>query len=167
MIHFLQIAVALIFFANKVFVLAGKKSGWLLGAVAASLGVVYFFLVPLYVFTVLEIGLIFLMGYAFVAKEKNPKMEKAINAVIVIVMVTLTVFVFKGMMTVIEFLASTGLLFGTYFLTHKKIQLGWGFYILAHSLAAIVGYGAKQSFFADFQIASAIVSIAGVARERR
>lgn len=165
MTHFLEVAVALIFFANKVFVLIGKKAGWLLGAIAALLGAIYFFRVDLDVFVVLEIGLIVLMGYAFVAKEKNPKMEKVINTVIAVVMVTLTVFVFKGMMTILEFLASTGLLIGTYYLTHEKERLGWALYVIAHSLAAIVGYGAKQSFFADFQIASAIVSVAGVVKE--
>ncbi len=155
----LQIAVAIIFFTNKVLVLAGRKSGWLVGALAALIAIFYFYRIGLYVYTALEVGLIILMVYGFMKKdEKKPRVETMIRLVTVLVMLALAIFAFSGVITVVEFASSIGLLMGTYFLTHNKIRLGWIFYALAHSLASILGYSKGQQIFADFQVASAIVS---------
>ncbi len=163
MILTLQILVSLIFFANKVFVLADKKVGWLLGAVAATLGVFYFYFIGLYVYTALEVGLIILMGYGFLKKDsKNPAMEMTIRLVTIAVMFALAFFAFSGLITVVELGSSLGLLLGTFFLTHRKLKTGWVLYVLGHLLAAYLGYHKGQQFFADFQIASAIVSFVGV-----
>jgi len=167
MVSFLQIAVSLIFFANKVVVLAGKKVGWLLGAIAAFLAFFYFYLLGLYVYTALEFGLIVLMGYGFFKKEKkNPQVEMAIRGVSLIVMLTLTIFAFRGFITIVELASSLGFLWGTYFLIHgKKIRAGWLLYVVGHVTAAYLGVSKHQSFFADFQIASAIASIVGAMKE--
>ncbi len=167
MTQVLQVAVALIFFVNKTLVLVGKKVGWLFGAIAAMLGVFYFFRIGLYVFTVLEMGLIILMGYGFLKKEGNAAVERFLFVVIGIVMLALTYFVFVGLMTFVEFCASITLLIGTYYLTHSHIRLGWGLYAVAHALAAIVGYDKDQTFFADFQIASALISVVGASTRSR
>lgn len=160
---FLQVAVSVIFFANKTLVLVGRKSGWLVGAIAATLATVYFFRIQLYVYTVLELGLIILMGYGFWCHQhKNPRVESFIHWVVALVMLAMTCFVFSGLMTVIEFASSVGLLVGTFFLTHDKLWLGWFLYTVAHGLAAILGYHKGQPFFADFQVASAIVSFVGL-----
>lgn len=162
MVAVLEVAVALIFFANKVFVLIGKKSGWLLGSIAAFLAVIYFYLIGLYIFTVLEIGIMILMGYGFWKKdEKNPKVEFLIRLVILVVMVTLTFFVFSGLISIAELTSSLFFLFGTFFLTHRKERLGWVLYCVAHIFSSYVGYKKDQDFFADFQVASAIVCFAG------
>jgi hypothetical protein len=168
LILLLQILVSLIFFANKVFVLAGKKTGWLLGAVAATIAVFYFFLIELYVYTALEFGLIILMGYGFFKKEKkSPRTEKAIQATTVTAMLLLALFACSGLMTLVELLSSLGLLAGTYALTHSKQRTGWLLYVVAHCLAALLGYNKGQLFFADFQIASAIVSLVGAIQVKR
>ena len=162
MILVLQILVSVIFFANKVLVLAEKKVGWLLGAVAATFGVFYFYLIGLYVYTALEVGLIILMGYGFLKKDhKNPAMETVIRLVTIAVMLALAYFAFSGMITIVELGSSLGLLLGTFFLTHRQQKTGWILYVLAHVLAAYLGYNKGQQFFADFQIASAIVCIVG------
>ena len=168
MIQFLQISISLIFFANKTFVLIDKKTGWLIGAIGAIMGTLYFFLLHLYCFTVLDAGLVILMGYGFIVKsQKNQKVENFIHIVIALAMITLGYFAFSGLMTIVEFFSSILLLLGTYFLTHKKISLGWILYAISHILAAIVGYKVGQMFFADFQIASAIVLIAGLIKARK
>lgn len=162
MIPILQILVSVIFFTNKVLVLAEKKVGWLLGAIAAIIAVFYFYLIGFYVYTVLEFGLIVLMGYGFLKRgKKNPKVETLIRLLIIVVMVALAFFAFSGLITIIELISSLGLLIGTYMLTHHKNRIGWLLYALGHSLAAILGYSKEQRFFADFQIASAIVSFVG------
>ena len=171
-IEFLEISVSLIFFVNKLLVLVGEKLerwGWLVGVVAAVLSIFYFYLIELYVFTALEFGLVVLMGYGFLPeKNKTSKTEKWIHIAIIVVMSALAYFVFSGLMTIYEFLSAVGMLIGTYYLlTHKKMQLGWLLYGLAHILAAVIGYDKQQEFFADFQIASVIVSAIGILQARK
>ena len=163
MIQLLSISVAIIFFANKIFVLIGKRTGWLLGVIAAILAIFYFYLIELYVYTALEFGLIALMGYGFLVKNHKSKLiENFIYSVITLVMLTLTYFIFSGAMTVYEFVSSVGLLFGTYFLTHEKTKFGWACYSLRHLISVYIMYDKDQQFFADFQLASAVVAMVGV-----
>lgn len=167
MTMFLQVAVSVIFFINKTLVLVGKKSGWMVGVVAAILATFYFFRIELYIYTVLELGLIILMGYGFLwVGQKKPLTEMVINWTTAIVMLAMTVFVFSGLMTAIEFGSSIALLLGTYFLTHDQISWGWSLYALAHGMAAYLGYHKDQQIFADFQVASCIVSLVGLLRTR-
>jgi hypothetical protein len=164
MVGTLQVLVSLIFFANKVCVLVERKRvGWFLGAIAAALAIFYFYLIGLYVFTALEFGLIVLMGYGVVKKaEKNPAVETRIRLVTIGVMLVLAYFAWTGLITIVELGSSLGLLLGTFFLTHSKPTTGWLLYVVGHSLAAYLGYYKEQQLFADFQVASAIVSIVGV-----
>jgi hypothetical protein len=164
MIWTLEILVSLLFFSNKVFVLVGrKKIGWIFGVFAASFGVLYFYLIEFYVYTALEFGLIALMGYGFLKKDaSSPLVENGIRLITAFVMIVLCFFAYSGVLTAVELGSSLGLLIGTYRLTHGKIVTGWAFYVLAHLLAAYLGYSKGQIFFADLQVASMIVSIVGV-----
>lgn len=165
MISFLQISVSLIFFANKVAVLVEKKVGWIFGVIAALLAFFYFYLLGMYIYTVLELGLIVLMGYGFFKKQKkNPQVEVMIRVVLAVVMLTLALFAFNGLITIVELVSSLGLLWGTYYLTHEKIRAGWLLYVVGHTTAAYLGINKDQMFFADFQIASAIVSLVGMVK---
>lgn len=162
MIWTLQILVSVIFFTNKVFVLAEKKAGWLLGAIAASLAVFYFFFIQLYVYTALEFGLIALMGYGFLkGEEKKPQAETLIRVITIVVMLALGYFAWSGIITAVELVSSLALLVGTFLLTHNKARAGWVLYAVAHGLAAYLGYHKDQWVFADFQIASMIISVVG------
>jgi hypothetical protein len=165
-IWILQILVPVIFFANKVFVLAGQKTGWLVGAVGAVLGLFYFYLIGLYVFTALDLGLIVIMGYGYLKTENNPKVENIIRMVTMVVMILLAGFVFSGSLTIMELVSSASSLMATYYLTHGKNSRGWMLYLVGHVFGAIVGYGRDLNFLADFQVASAIVSLAGLAKEK-
>ena len=163
LIQFLEISVALIFFINKLLVLVKIKSGWLVGAIGAILATLYLYLLGLYVYTILEIGLIVLMAYGFFVKEKNPTIEKSINMLIFIILLIFTYFAIHGDLVIAQFISSVGMLLGTYFLIHKKPVLGWIGYLVGHSICAYLGYQKHQTFFADFQIASALVSIIALA----
>lgn len=168
MVQLLQVAVSVIFFANKAFVLIDKKFGWLLGTIAAGLACWYFFLLNLYVYTALEIGLVILMGYGFLKKDQpNSKVEWLIRLSLLASMITIAVFAFQGRLTLIEFTSSVFMLFGTYLLTHAKEKWGWVLYSLAHLGAAYIGYAKIQNMFGDFQIASSIVCFAGVINSKK
>ena len=158
----LQVTVSVAFFSQKVLVLLGKKAGWLIGAITALVATIYFLLINLYCFAALDVGLIALMAYGFFIKKKSPKIEKAINIIIAAIMLILVYSTFTGLMSIIEFISSIGLMIGTYWLTHQKVAHGWAAYTIAHILASIVGYGAEQHFFADFQVASAIITFIGL-----
>ncbi len=168
MIQFLQISVSLILFSNKIFVLLGKKTGWLLGAIGCTLAIAYLYLIGLYVFTTLEFGLVALMLYGFFVRDnKNTRIENLIRVITIIAMLAMTYFAFAGMMTIYELLSSAGLLFGTYYLTHNKIALGWALYCVGHLITAYLGYSKNQNFFADFQLASAMISIIGMIQTKK
>ncbi|KKU49608.1 MAG: hypothetical protein UX71_C0010G0018 [Parcubacteria group bacterium GW2011_GWA1_47_10] len=163
----LQVLVSVIFFANKVFILEKLKIGWLLGVIAAALAVLYFYLIGLPVYTALEGSLIILMGYGFFKGDfENPRVELVIQLVIMIVMCSLAIFAFNGRITIVELPSAVGMLWGTYFLTHHQERKGWALYGFAHVLAAVLGYQKGQTFFADFQVASAVVCCVGWAKNR-
>ena len=166
MIWTLQVLVSLIFFVNKLFLLSERKLGWLLGAVAATLAILYFYLIGLPIYTVLEASLVILMAYGFLKKEtENPRVEFVIRLVVIVAMFLLAIFAFNGLITIIELPSALSMLWGTYLLTHNKMRRGWIFYGVAHLLAAILGYQKEQLFFADFQVASAIVCFVGATKK--
>jgi hypothetical protein len=162
LIQLLQISVSILFFGNKVFVLLGKRTGWLLGALAATLAFFYFYQLKLYVYTTLEAGLVILMLYGFFPK-RSKKIEFWIRVLIGTIMLGIGYYAFSGYITIIEFLSSIILLWGTYLLANKKLILGWSAYIVAHGFATILGCEVGQIIFAVFQLASVIVAIIGLA----
>ncbi|MFH0950881.1 MAG: hypothetical protein V1765_00190 [bacterium] len=162
MIFVLQVIISILFFAQKIFILIDKKSGWLIGALSALIGTVYFYSVNMYCFTALECGLTVLMIYGYFTKQdKNLTVEKIINIVTALLISALAYWAFTGVMTIAEFISSLSSVAGVYLLTHRKLRSGWLFLGVSHVLAAIVGYNANQWFFADFQLASTIVALAG------
>lgn len=168
LIQFLEIVISLLLFSNKLLVLIDKKSGWAIGAIGCIIAIVYLYLIKLYVFTVLEIGLVILMMYGYLAADKKKvSVEKTINFFLILVMASLTYFLFEGSITIYQFLGGIALLIGTYCLTHGKPVIGWVLYCIGHLITAYLGYHKHQSFFADFQIASAIVSVVAIIKIKR
>ena len=169
MLAIFSYVVAVLFFTNKVLVLTGRKSGWLLGAVASLLSICYFFVLKLYILTALQCGLVVLMGYGFFVKEtKNQKVELVINYSVVLVMSSLVYFAFAGLMTVLEFFTSVSMLLGIYRMTHGKMKIGWLICMVGHLLTAYIMHFQKhQDVYAGFQVASAVVSYIGFLDEKR
>lgn len=164
MVPALEVALALMFFANKALLIIGKRIGWLFGFVAAFFGIYYFFSVELYIFTVLEFGFATLMwyGYRKSSKESSARTEMWIRGVLTAVMALLTYFLFHGFMTVLEFVSTLFALWGAYLLTGIHVRWGWGIWSIGHFLSTIVCEDKGQVFFAHFQLASAILTGAGV-----
>ncbi|MFH0806115.1 MAG: hypothetical protein V1885_00040 [Candidatus Brennerbacteria bacterium] len=166
MIPVLEISLALLFFANKVLWLIGKRAGWLVGLVAAVGGIYYFILIKLYIFASLEVGLAALMWYGFSKGDKvNPRIEVLVRIALTAIMAFLTYFLFSGVMTAIEFFATLFSLWGTYFLAGTHVRWGWAIMGVGHVMSTIVFFDTNQDFFAHFQIASVIVAGTGVWKE--
>ena len=159
----LQVVVSITYFAQKIFILYGKKSGWLVGVVAALLAIVYYQRIGLHIYVVLNIGMSVLMAYGFFKKaDKKPMVELAIRLVTLVVMGYMTFHVFRGTMTIVELISSAVLLFGTYLLTHDYMKSGWGLFFVGHAFAVPLGYEKMQYIFMWFQVASAIASVVGM-----
>jgi len=161
--------VSIIFFLNKILVVSGSKEsnirriGWLLGAIGSVLAVVFSLMLHLYVFAVLQFGLIFLQGYGFLAKrDKNMRVEKLLNLIIFVMMVTLAYFLSVGILTLFELGGSIGILLGIYFLTHSNQKLGWILCAFGHGCTVYVMHEKSQYIFAIFQVLSIFVSIYGL-----
>ena len=162
----LQISVSLLFLFNKVLVAFGKRSGWLLGVIAAALCVVYFLYLDLYVLVVLEVGLVLLMGNGYLGFTST-RVVWSLRGVVIIALLAMTVFAFSGALTIVELASSIGMLVGTYWLTHTHARLGWVSYTLAHLLAAYITYVKAQHFFAVCQVLSAAVCLYGLWKDFR
>lgn len=158
----LEIAVALTFFLNKILFLLGKKSGWAVGAAAALMAIAYFGLLGLVVFTTLEIGLVILFAYGLLRNARNQKMEGMIRLAVGVVMSILAYLAWQGLMTAVEWISATLMLGGTYLFLRGHNRWAWGTYVLSHAMAAWMGLGKDQEFFAIFQIASSLVSVIGL-----
>ena len=115
-----------------------------------------------------DFGLVTIMLYGFFIRDKkNDRAENLIRFATLFSMLLMTYFAFSGLMTLCEFLSSTIMLCGAYFLTHNKMSIGWTLALISHLLAAYLGYQKDQNFFADFQIASAMIAFVGIIQNKK
>lgn len=157
---------SVLFLGNKSLLLLGKKIdkkiGWFLGASAAVLFIVYFFLIEASILSVLEIGLTILMTYRFIAGQKtNKRIENVLGIVTGIIIIALTVIAAKGTMSVAQLLGALGMLIGTYLLISSrqivlefsewKERLGWLLYGFGHFFTSYIGYQKHEWIFFVFQ----------------
>ena|GEM_PF-1160252 len=173
---------SLLFFFNKILVLTGKPLqrtlGWLLGTFAAVLFIVYFFLIGTHILSVLEIGLVLLMGYRFFAKEEtNKKVEYLLGAVTAGMVIVLAYLTHVGMMTWMQCLAAFGMLLGTYFLISVsqvvgsdieiRERIGWLLYGVGHMATSYIGYQKGEWIFFAFQVWQLLLCLVGCVYARR
>lgn len=157
---------SLLFFGNKSLLLLGKKVnkrlGWFLGAAAAVLFIVYFFLINTPILSVLEIGLTILMTYRFIAGQKTNKIiENVLGVVTGIFIVILTVIAKLGTMNILQFFGAFGMLIGTYLLISSnqvqfeesgwKERFGWIMYGAGHFFTSYIGFEKHEWIFFVFQ----------------
>lgn len=167
---------SMFFFNNKVLLLFGqplqKTIGWLLGTVAAILFIVYFFLIDTKILSVLEIGLLLLMGYRFVAGSvTNKKIEYGLGVVTWIGIGFLVVLAQAGYMTWIQCVGAFGMFLGTYFLisvhqsqthsVHIRERAGWFLYGIGHVATSYIGYEKAEWVFLLFQVWQLFLCLVG------
>src|SRR5437868_6617084 len=121
---FLQIAVTVLFLAQKIGVLFGnirvRKLAWQCGAIAAVLAIIYFFKLGLRVFTATEVGLIVLMGHASLdEKGKHKWLEIWVRVITGGVMAVITLFAGLKWLPVSEFIAGVLMLVATFCIARK------------------------------------------------
>lgn len=169
---------SLLFFNNKALLLLGqplqKTIGWLLGTVAAILFIVYFFLIDTKILSVLEIGLVLLMGYRFVAGSvTNKRVEYGLGIVTWIGIGVLVILARAGFMTWIQCVGAFGMFLGTYFLisvhqsqthrVHVRERVGWFLYGIGHVATSYIGYEKGEWVFLLFQVWQLLLCSVGCA----
>ncbi|HLO44163.1 MAG TPA: hypothetical protein VK175_07515 [Leadbetterella sp.] len=158
----LQIAVAVLYFANKILLSLNKKAGWQIGILASSLAALYFFNLKLYLLVGLEVGFMSILIFGLVNHGKELKYQNILYIVMSVLLIFLY-FVLKNS-TLLEFLISLDFIVAIFFLAKKRTILGWAVMGLGHAMMAYFTYQNQQHFFAFMQILSIIVSIFAIYR---
>ncbi|MCK9408025.1 MAG: hypothetical protein WCX28_10025 [Bacteriovoracaceae bacterium] len=165
-IRLLEVSVVLVFFASKVLILIGKRFGWLFGIFAASLAIIYFYSTGMVAYVIVQVGILAAMVYGFLKPSKKIIFELPTRLIIAAVVMTLAVFVMNGSLALPKSIVSIGLLLGNYFLTQSNFRIGWILLGLSNAFSAYFGYSNGHVFFADFQMATAVVAFIGVISQR-
>jgi len=160
----LQVAVAVLYFINKVLLSLEKKSGWQIGILASSLAIFYFYSLDLYLLVGLEVGFMAILIFGLINHNQEIKYENLLYLVMIVLLVFLY-FVLKNS-TILEFLISLDFILAIFFLAKKKVLLGWIFMLLGHLMMAYFTYANHQTFFSTMQGFSVFVSLFAIYRNR-
>ncbi|MFA5833643.1 MAG: nicotinamide mononucleotide transporter [Bacteroidota bacterium] len=161
-IHLLEISIVMVFFANKVLILIGKRFAWLFGIIAASLAIIYFSSRGNLPLASLQVGILAAAVYGFLKPTKKYIFELPIRLIIIAVVIAIAVFVLNGSLELPKSIVSVGILLGNYFLARSNFHIGWLLLGLSNAVTAYFGYLKGHVFFADFQMATAVVAFVGL-----
>jgi len=169
MVLWLSVLTSIFGFLHKVLILKNKRMGWLFGFVSGLLFSGYFYSTNLKVLSISSISftVLALYGLIFNKCETSIYIENFIRIITIIACLILSYATFNGTITILQLFASVFQIFGAYLLTHKKILYGWIGFLFAHSIIAYLSYQTNQTFFADFQVASAIIAVLGILESRQ
>ena len=163
-----QILSSILGFANKLFLLLGKRTGWMLGFLAGIFFVIYFFLIGFNVYAVVQIGFSFLMLYGYFSHRVISKNARIVATILLsLIAIGITFITFKGGLTLLEAISALLASWGTYFLASKNNTKGWSTYLIAHLILIYLTAIKQQYIFALFQALSAVVSILGIMKESK
>ena len=160
----LQIAVAVLYFINKVLLSLDKKSGWQIGIAASLLAFIYFFSLKLYILVGLEVGFFAIQIFGLINHKKEMKYENLLYAIMVVLLLFLY-FVLKNS-SILEFLISADFILAIFLLAKRKTILGWISMLVGHLMMAYFTYQNQQFFFATMQVLSILVSVFAIYRNR-
>ncbi len=163
-----QILSSVFGFANKLLLLLGKRSGWMLGFLAGILFVIYFFLIGFTIYAVVQIGFSFLMLYGYFSYKALSKSARIIATVLLsFIALGITIITFNGGLTMLEALSALLASWATYFLASKDNTKGWGTFCIAHLILIYLTALKHQYISAIFQALSAVVSVLGIIKESK
>jgi hypothetical protein len=160
----LQIAVALLYFTNKVFLSLEKKAGWQIGILASIFAIFYFIQLKLYLLLGLELGFFCILIFGLLNHSGTNANKKVLYILMIGLMALL--FVILKNSTWIEFLISTLFILAIYFLANKNWNLGWTLMLIGHVFMAYFTFEQKQTFFASMQVCSIFVALFAIIKKQ-
>jgi len=158
----LQIAVAGLYFINKVLLSLNKKSGWQIGILASILAVFYFFSLKMYLLVGLEVGFMAIQTFGLLNHKEEAKHENLLYLVMALLLILLF-FVLKKS-TFLEFIISLDFILAIFFLAKKKSIIGWLIMLFGHFMMAYFTFQNQQHFFAFMQVMSIFVALFAIWR---
>ena len=161
----LQVAVAVLYFLNKVLLSLNKKAGWQIGILASFFAVIYFFTLKLYLLVGLEVGFSAILIFGLINHNQELKYENALYLIMISILVFLY-FVLKNS-TLLEFIISVDFILAIYLLAKRNWLWGWIIMLTGHVLMGYFTYSQQQYFFAIMQVLSVGVSIFAIWRLRK
>jgi Nicotinamide mononucleotide transporter len=160
----LQIAVALLYFINKVLLSLQKKAGWQIGMLASITAIFYFIQIKMYLFLGLEIGFLAVQAFGWLHHNKPIKNEWLLHIILSISLLGLF-FTLKNT-SWLEFLTASLFQMAIYFLAKHRWTRGWAMMLVGHVLMAYFIYQKGQFFFSTMQILSCVVAIFALSKKR-
>ncbi len=161
----LEIVVALLYFANKIFLSQEKKTGWILGAMASATAIFYFISIEVYLLLILESGFFILMLFGLKNHKSSPQKNIYIYGIMIITMLGM-LFVVDEVQP-IEFLVSVGFIVAIHSLAVHRWKLGWVIMGMSHIIMAYFTYEKQQYFFALMQGVSVFIAIYALMKKRQ
>jgi hypothetical protein len=161
----LEIAVASLYFVNKVLLSLDKKAGWQIGLLASITAIFYFFSIKLYLLVGLEVGFFVILIFGLINHDKPLKGEKYLYFNMILLLVLLF-FILKNS-TLIEFFISTAFILAIYFLAKKQWQIGWFCMLIGHVVMCYFTFQKGQYFFPIMQGCSVFVSVFALFKNRK
>jgi len=160
----LEVLVSILYFFNKVLLLFNKRTGWIIGALASGLAIIYFINIDLYIFCALEVACFCIMVYGALGR-KNAKL---VSAYIYGLCAAVTVYLMLKLPEtgVVEFLTSILFMLAFVNLADDRKRLGWIFLAVAHGIMVYITFEKEQYVFAFLQGASVLVSFVGVLKPK-
>ena len=158
----LEVAVAILYFTNKIFLLLEKNAGWAFGIAASSLATFYFFFLELYIFLSLEFACLTIMILGWLGGKRSTTFANFVYGIIILVMIYLLINVDASGW--LEFITSILFIVAFLLLAHGKWNLGWLFLGVSHILMLIITLQKGQEFFALMQGLSVGVCLLGLAK---
>ena len=162
-IFLLSLPVSLFSILNKIFLVKGKRSGWLWGAMVGLSSTIYFFLIGLKILSIAEIGFLIIMIYGYIVHTKaNKKLSLYASIILSLISIILAILLFKNYLTNIETVSSLAFIWGGYYLADKKVEIGWILFIIAHLSTSFSSFNKGQLIFSLLQLVSASICIYGL-----
>ncbi len=161
----LQYLVGTIYFLNKVLLALGKRSGWVIGVIAAILAILYYLTLDLYTLITLEAGFLALMIFGWFNHARELRADRFIYPLMIVVMAYL---LWSGATEgPLELVISLTFMIAIYDLAKHRWQRGWIFMGLAHGLMAWLAFRELQYFFGSAQVLSAGVAVYALLRKTK
>lgn len=156
----LSIFLGVLSVANKLLLLANRRSGWTSGMVIGLLSSIYFYSIGFSILAFAELGFFVVMLYGYFSNKKRSNFRDfLLYALLTYISVELTKALFKSELTLFELGAALSFIWGGYALAAGYRYLGWCLFLLAHITTAFVSFLAGELAFSSLQAVSGLVCL--------
>jgi hypothetical protein len=160
LIFILSVFLGILSIANKLLLLANRRSGWTSGMVIGLLSSVYFYSIGLKILAFAELGFFVVMLYGYVSNTKRSIVRECVfDVLLTCISLVLSIALYKGQLTIYELISSLSFIWGGYALAVASRFLGWSLLLSAHIATSLASYLAGELVFSGLQVLSGSVCV--------